>query len=118
MSVTVQLNVRMDQALRDAGNAALDSKSLSPSTFVRAVWEKLAQRGEQLEALLDAVFDKTEQHIGQSPVVHGQTLFTTFVHDAGLEDRTLSATVEERPFEEMMEDSLIERWQERGLTRG
>ncbi len=115
MSATVQLNVRMDQALRDAGNAALDGKNLSPSAFVRAAWEKLAQRGEQLEALLDVVFDKAEQRSSGSPVVCGQALYATFVHDAGLEGHALDAAIKGRPFEEMVADSLMERWAERGL---
>lgn len=118
MSSTVQLNVRMDQSLRDAGNAALAGRNLSPSSFVRAVWEKLAQRGEQLETLLDAVFDTSEQCADQSPVEFGQTLYATFLHDAGLEGRSLDAAIQERSFDEMMEDSLIERWRERGLDRG
>ena len=118
MSSTVQLNVRMDQALRDAGNAALDSMNLSPSTFVRTIWERLAQRGEKLEVLLDAVFDTTEQHTEQSPIEHGQTLYAAFVQEAGLECRAHGVTSEERSFKEMVEDSLIERWEERGLDRG
>ena len=118
MSSTVQLNVRMDQSLRDAGNAALAGRNLSPSSFVRAAWEKLAQRGEQLEILLDAVFDKTDHDASQNPVELGQTLYATFLHDAGLEGRTLDEAIEERSFDEMAEDSLIERWRERGLDRG
>lgn len=118
MTTSVQLNVRMEQSLRDAGNAALDSKGLSPSAFVRAVWEKLAQRGEALETLLDAVFDKAEQHDEQSPIAHGQALYATFLHDACLEDRVRKAPVEERTFDEMVEDSVVERWNERGLGNG
>lgn len=115
MANIVQLNVRMDQSLRDAGNAALSSKRLSPSVFVRAAWEKLAQRGESLEVLLDAVFGKAEQAKEQSPVESGQLLYTAFVRDVGLEGRALDATTEGRSFGEIAEDSIMERWRERGL---
>jgi hypothetical protein len=118
MSTTVQINVRMDQSLRDAGNAALGGKGLSPSLFVRAVWEKLAQRGEALEILLDAVFDKTEPHGDQSPVECGQALYATFLHDACLEGRTRNDAVEERAFDEMVEDAVVERWNDRSLGNG
>ncbi len=77
--------------------------------------QRIAQRGEQLEALLDVVFDKAEQRSSVSPVVCGQTLYATFVHDVGLEGHALGAAIEERPFEEMVANSLMERWVERGL---
>ena len=78
----------------------------------------MAQRGEKLEILLDAVFDKIDHDASQNPVELGQTLYATFLNNAGLEGRALDPANEERSFDEMAEDSLIERWRERGLGRG
>ena len=46
---TVQINVRLEQPLKQAGNAALASIGLSPSAAIRALWEKAARRGKDLE---------------------------------------------------------------------
>lgn len=49
---TVQLNVRMDRALKESGDALLRERNVSPSEVVRALWGKLAQRGRGAEELL------------------------------------------------------------------
>ena len=51
MSTTAftQMNVRIDAALKVAGDDALSSIGLTPTQAVRTLWELAAQRGEQLE---------------------------------------------------------------------
>ena len=51
MSTTAftQMNVRIDAALKAAGDDALSSIGLTPTQAVRTLWELAAQRGEQLE---------------------------------------------------------------------
>lgn len=44
----VMLNVRMERELREAGNAVLAELGVSPSAFVRAMWELLA--GDRVKA--------------------------------------------------------------------
>ena len=46
-----QMNVRIDAALKSAGDEALSSIGFSPTQAVRALWERSAQRGEQLEVV-------------------------------------------------------------------
>ncbi len=117
MDAMVQLNVRMARDLRDAGNASLEGRGLSPSEFVRAVWDKLAKRGEDLESLLEAVFPAdAEPALSDDPIVRGQLLYDEALAVAGV-SRT-SVKTDKRPFVEMMEDALLERWDERGLSNG
>lgn len=61
----VQLNVRMDRALRDAGNAALAQEGWSPTEFIRAAWKKLAQRGPSSQALLKDVCEDAPSAVRQ-----------------------------------------------------
>lgn len=51
----VQFNIRMPRELRDAGNAALASEGITPSAYVRAVWDRLARRGRDLQEMLSLV---------------------------------------------------------------
>lgn len=46
-SATAQINVRLDRALKEAGDAELARLGISPSQAVRALWEKLSQGGEE-----------------------------------------------------------------------
>lgn len=45
----VQINARLEQPLKQAGNDALASIGFSPSAAIRALWEKAALRGKDLE---------------------------------------------------------------------
>ena len=51
MEATVQLNARMSRDLKKAGDEALALIGLSPTAAVRALWEKAAKRGEDLEQI-------------------------------------------------------------------
>ena len=44
-SEMAMLNVRMERELRERGNAVLDELGVTPSQYVRAIWEKLASSG-------------------------------------------------------------------------
>lgn len=39
----VQLNVRMERSLREAGNAALADMGYAPSEYIRELWSRLAE---------------------------------------------------------------------------
>lgn len=78
----VQLNVRMERRLRNAGNDALASKGWSPSEFIRAAWEQLAARGPAFDALLEAVQGDSRLHAEQ----------TSHAADALGEDALLATT--------------------------
>lgn len=119
MSNTVQLNVRMERSLRDAGNAALEYQNISPSVFVRAVWEKLAQRGQALEDAVELFLGEPERlNAGSdelSPVDQGQALYNTLLQDVGLDGANLQGLYDSWGHDDMRENALVERWCERGL---
>lgn len=48
----VMLNTRMERSLRELGNSTLAELGITPSQFIRAIWEKLA--GDKQEALAQA----------------------------------------------------------------
>ncbi|MBQ9007113.1 MAG: hypothetical protein IJ092_12205 [Atopobiaceae bacterium] len=50
-----QVNVRMNAAVKDAGDEALAEVGLSPSEVVRALWEAVGARGEKREQVLAAL---------------------------------------------------------------
>lgn len=61
MSVS-QLNIRLDSALKDAGDAALAEIGYTPTRFIRSIWEKLARRGgdrEELKLVLEGHNDSS-----------------------------------------------------------
>ena len=46
---SAQLNVRMDEQLKQSGDAALASIGFSPSETIRIIWKKASLRGKDLE---------------------------------------------------------------------
>ena len=54
---TVQLNVRMDRELKEAGDLTLSLAGISPSALVRQVWAKIAQGGDSLAQLTQVLSD-------------------------------------------------------------
>ncbi len=52
MASTAQLNVRLDQSLKQSGDAVLARHGISPSEAVRGLWHFMAAN-QQLPAILD-----------------------------------------------------------------
>ena len=50
-----QINVRIDRTLKDEGDAVLAEAGMSPTTIVRSLWTKLAQRGTALDEVVAAL---------------------------------------------------------------
>lgn len=121
MNTTVQLNVRMERELRDAGNTVLESRAISPSLVVRSLWQIIAQRGQALEDVLALLFGEDEQCCPvenlSNPVDQGQALYCKLLADVGLEGANLSESLYTNTYEQMQEDALLERWREKGLDR-
>lgn len=116
---TVQLNVRMERSLRDAGNAALESKGVSPSAFVRAVWEKLAQKGESLEEALNLYLRSQSGAKAQlpdvGPIEQGQSLYARLLHDVGVESVNIPDAFWAETYDQTCERAVMEHWYEKGL---
>ena len=118
MAATVQLNVRIDKDLKSSGDAALALIGLSPTKAVRALWEKAARRGKDLEevaALLSPSARKgPELAVAQADdaVRRGWDFMEEAYASLGIDP---SAT-RDYPDEEMLEAALEERLAERGLA--
>lgn len=50
-----QINVRIDRSLKDEGDAVLAEAGMSPTSIVRSLWTKLAQRGTALDEVVAAL---------------------------------------------------------------
>ena len=68
-SADAQLNVRMNKALKDRGTAALSEIGFTPSEAVRALWEKAALRGNDLQAV-DELLSGNGREIDAAPGTH------------------------------------------------
>lgn len=53
-AATVQINVRIDRSLKEAGDAVLAELGISPSQIIRDLWARLASR-EQSQEVLDTL---------------------------------------------------------------
>ena len=117
-SMTAQLNVRMDKALKEAGDAALSSIGLSPSDAVRALWHKAALRGESLETLgawLKGESSEASEGKGlewEDPFEEGRNLVLSKLEQMGVTDFTTPVSASD---DELYEMAMTERMAERGL---
>ena len=113
----VQLNVRMDRKLRDAGNAALAQYGLTPSEMVRAVWEVAAQRGEGLRVLVsDALGQSAESTEAtmdtedSNALEQGWTMADAALRGLGIDSSmALDLSDDEEFYAQMMEERAAER---------
>lgn len=79
----VQMNVRLDSALKEAGDAVIARSGYTPSQIVRALWEQLAlQDGvpSTLRHHLDQreLGDRLEQPVAADDVESGPALVSAF----------------------------------------
>ena len=54
-AVLAQMNVRLPRQVKESGDAALAELGITPTEFVRTVWEKMAQGGEERSKVESAV---------------------------------------------------------------
>lgn len=122
MSSIVQLNVRMDRDLRDAGNDALRSAGLLPSELVRSIWMLAARRGESLKSIVDLVRGQAAEEESalrvDDPLSKGQLLYDEALRDLGIRRAVATEALQERSFSSMTEEALLGKWTERGLVDG
>lgn len=119
MAATTQLNARLDCDLKASGDEALLLIGLSPTQAVRALWEKAAKRGndlEQVAALLSPEARKPEQS-GQSRadevVRSGWAFMDEAYKSLGINPDAVSDLPNDK---EMLENALYEKLVERGLA--
>lgn len=119
MEATVQLNARMSRSLKQSGDEALALIGLSPTQAVRALWEKAARRGRDLEevkALLctDSHADVEQSHIDET-LADGRMIVEQTFAAHGLDYSRLSRSDDMPSDKELLEETLCERMAERGL---
>ena len=116
---TTQLNARLNCDLKTAGDAALSQIGFSPTQAVRALWEKAARRGEdleQVEQLLSSASRETAHDAQANPddiVREGWALIDEARAALGIgasEARELPSD------DELLADALYDRMAERGLA--
>lgn len=116
MAATTQLNARLDCDLKASGDEALLLIGLSPTQAVRALWEKAAKRGndlEQVAALLSPEAQKTEQSGADEVVRSGWAFMDEAYESLGI---SLDAVSDLPDDNEMLENALYEKLVERGLA--
>lgn len=50
-----QLNVRIDPAIKSAGDEVLERANVTPTQLVRAIWAKLSQGSEALDQVIEVL---------------------------------------------------------------
>lgn len=81
-----QMNVRIPVQVKERGSSALESIGLSPSQAIRALWEKAARRGEDLDEvrqLLNAT-DEATPSADDEVLERGHALWSRFMAQAGV----------------------------------
>lgn len=114
--LTAQMNIRMSRKVKEAGDAALASAGLSPSETVRALWEKAALRGEDLEEVVRLVRPSKsaarEDPDTENPVKRGTQIVEEGMRRLGISQLGASGA----SYEDLMEQALYDRLEERGLA--
>ena len=118
MEASVQLNIRMDRSLKEAGDKALAQIGLNPSQAVRALWEKASLRGEDLEevsALLRGRDKQQEKDASRADdaLLASWTLVEDTLASYGMTYTPAGDSPDDRA---MLEEALYERLVERGLS--
>ena len=123
MGATAQLNVRMDPALKAAGDAGLADIGFSPSEAVRALWTLAARRGKdamQVKKLLATASNTVaEETVVEEPDVpdvlrRGWNIVPEGMAKLGITLKPRSDTPES--YEDMLYEEYLERMRERGLA--
>lgn len=86
MGPMTQLNVRIPTRLKEQGGAALESVGLSPSAAVRALWEKAAKRGKDLDEVEQLLVGEPERPAAPQEdevVARGHALWSTYLTGEG-----------------------------------
>ena len=137
----VQMNTRIGADEKAAGDKALREAGFTPSAAIRALWNKAACGGEDLQKIVDLLsssssparasgpalsndFSMTSgpSSTGAASLVRGRELVPTFFAELGI---TPGAPAEgtpdtmqitgTSPFDKEIEAALVERYKERGL---
>ena len=120
MASTGQFNARLDRSLKASGDEALSLIGYSPTQAVRALWEKAARRGKDLEEVAELLAPAkrqvpagTAQDQVDDVVRQGWEFMEEAYASLGI---GLSKTRDYPPDDQMLEAARYERLAERGLA--
>lgn len=119
MQATTQLNARMTPELKQAGDEALARIGLTPTAAVRALWEKAAKRGKDLEEVAQLLAPSAEAAATvanakqESPFEPAREMVREFYRQCGVDPDQVRYS--EKSDKELLEEALYERMVERGL---
>ena len=120
MTEMIQLNARIDRDLKTAGDSALSLIGFSPSQAVRALWEKAARRGKDLEEVAELLSSTAERKPkegvpteAQDAIRQGWELMDGVYASLGVDPRAERDLPSDG---DLLESALLERMAERGLA--
>ena len=110
----VQMNIRMDSTLKEAGNAAIAELGLTPSQVVRALWEYVSVQGDLPPALGRALKGHTDgkgsEIDRQRPHADGgAAIVSTFYKTIGIEE-PLRESIDYDELRELAAAEQLEKW--------
>lgn len=121
MEATAQLNARMSKSLKESGDEALALIGFSPTQAVRALWEKAARRGKDLEEVKIMLGGASgegmrEDFTEDDVIAESWTVVEKTMESFGLDYRSRKRPEDMPSDKELLEQALYERMVERGLV--
>ena len=120
MAEMIQLNTRIDRELKEAGDSALSLIGFNPSQAVRALWEKAARRGRDLEEVAELLSSAEERKLKEGAPTEAQDVIRQGWELMDDVYASLGVDLElEHDFpsdDDLLERALFERMAERDLT--
>lgn len=118
---TVQMNTRINRALKERGDAALERAGMTPSQAVRKLWDFAARNAHNPRAI-QSLFDdedeaekraaEEERARKREVALKGANIMVEAYERLGI---TPSDWTKNASYEEMRDYALLERLRERGL---
>lgn len=114
MGATVQMNARIDSDIKKSGDAALALIGLGPTQAIRALWEKAARRGRDLEQVAELLCSRDDvPALQDNPLDRGCAFMRSAYETLGIDFSACDGLPSDA---EMLEEALSERESERGLS--
>ena len=118
---SAQINARIDAGLKASGDSALAKAGLTPTKAIRALWERFAELADRPEKIRELV-SRAPGELAADEVVERDRKLALAREGATIVSQSLAARdvavpegFEGLPYEELREQTLIERLHERGL---
>lgn len=109
----VQMNVRMDSALKASGNAALAELGFTPSQAVRALWEFITLQGTLPPALMHLLRDSQAGSAAddgtRGNISEGAALISSFYTKIGI-DEPMYDIIDYDELRELSAAEQLEKW--------